>query len=153
MRCHRLTLGLLLVGLTWSGCGSSSPSTVTITTPAAPAAPAPSLAAYVSEDAVVDGPYIKAPTTLGFSADGDLQAVNLVWSDWGSPVTYAHGTFLFREYPSDARVALPGTVTLSVPVTCGGKAYYSTAAVRAPGGPFAPSPLTPFRTPCGGTSE
>jgi hypothetical protein len=136
----------VVAGLVLAGCGSTRTQTVaaplsTQTTPA----PSP---AFVSENAATAGPYVSSPTTLSFSVNGDLEAEHVTWSDWGQRVAIGSGTFLYRSYPSNAVAAIPGTVTLSESMTCGGKLYYSAAVVDAPGGPFTPASPTKFRTPC-----
>lgn len=140
-----LGIGLALAAVPLaSGCGSTHAKTVTVKPAASPEVPS----AYVSEAAPVSGPYVSEPQTLTFSADGDLYAQGLHWSGWGQSVAIGTGTFIFRDYPSDARAAVPGTVTLSLPVKCSGKTYYSAAVVHAPGGPFPTGNATPFDTPC-----
>jgi len=140
MRASRWTLGIL-VGALVIGCGSARTAARRTT--------ASATTAYVSEVAPINGPYLSRPSTVVLSGDGDLVAVHLKWTDWGSPVTYAQGTFLFRVYPSNARSAVAGTLTLSEQLTCGSKLYYEAGVIRAPGAPFRTSPTTPFRTPCG----
>lgn len=146
-------VGVVLAAIGLAACGSSNPKPVTVTVPTGGPSSTPTSSrpeALVSESAPVSGgPYRSAPTKLDFSADGDLTAESLRWSGWGEPVTVATGTFIFRDYPSDAREAISGTVTLSLPVECGGKSYYSAGVVHAPGGPFEPGPgPTKFSTPC-----
>jgi len=151
------------------GCGSTKTKTVTVippgTTPtavststatsasttastASTATPATS-AWLVSRSAGTVGPYVSEPSMLSFSVDGDLSAEHLKWSDWGQPVTFATGTFIFDKPPNHVITTVPGRVTLSRPVSCKGRSYYTVAVVRALGGSFNPSSPTMFSPPCG----
>jgi hypothetical protein len=104
--------------------------------------------AYVSASSATQGPYVAKPTKLGFSADGDLVAQHLKWSDWGQSIAVGKGLFVFREAPSNASDAVSGSVTLSQPKRCNGKLHYTAGVVNAPGGPFKPAGPTTFSADC-----
>ncbi len=94
--------------------------------------------------------YLRHPATLGFSVDGDAVGEHLRWDGWGQPRSIAHGIIDERDYPSNRRVRVRGTIVVSRLQSCRGARYYTREAVHATG-------HLPFRirssslhTPCNG---
>ncbi len=112
-------------------------------------APAAALGGTYVERGGVDV-YLQHPSTLVFSVDGDAEAEELHWSGWGAPRAVAQGIIDERNYPSNSRVRVPGTLTLTDLHSCRGNRYYVHGVVSARGHlPFSPNPLR-FYTPCSG---
>jgi hypothetical protein len=95
--------------------------------------------------------WLQHPRTLRFSVDGDLVAHHLRWTHWGALQTRARGVFAFRNYPSNRRTKVKGTMTLGGRVRCRGAQYYTRILHAHMRGrtPFKPR-LTRIRlyTPC-----
>jgi hypothetical protein len=121
-------IGAVLAGLLALGCGAQT--------------------AYVSENAAATGPYVSRPTTLSFSIEeSPVSAEGLQWSDWGRPVATGNGR-LSRSFAGSTTVSEAGGVTLSKPVTCNGKLYYSAATFQPPGALLTSTSPIPVKTPC-----
>ena len=118
-------IGAVLAGLLALGCGAKT--------------------AYVSEEAAEA--YVSRPTKLSFSSEeGHFSAEDLRWSDWGQPVATGSG-YLSRSY-AGGQASETGSVTLSRPMTCNGKLYYTAATFKPSGELFTPTSPIQLRRPC-----
>jgi hypothetical protein len=120
-------IGAVLAGLLALGCGAKT--------------------AYVSEEAAEAGPYVSRPTKLSFiSEEAHLSAEDLRWSDWGQPVATGSG-YLSNSF-AGGQASETGSVTLSKPVTCNGKLYYTAASLKPSGALFTPTSPIQLKAPC-----
>jgi hypothetical protein len=93
--------------------------------------------------------YLRQPSLLSFSVDGDLEGEHLRWSHWGGGYAIAHGTIYERDgYPTYATSRVSGAIKLNDVRWCDGRRYY-TNAVFYPNGPLLFRPgLVNLITPC-----
>lgn len=95
--------------------------------------------------------YLRHPSLLSFSVDGDLEGLHLRWEHWGAGFTIAQGKIFEREgYPSYSSRTVPGAIRLDRVRWCNGARYYTQAVVY----PYAPllfkaGPIH-LLTPCNG---
>lgn len=95
--------------------------------------------------------YLRHPSLLSFSVDGDLEGLNLRWKHWGAGFSIAHGKIYERQgYPTYTSTTVPGAIKLDQLLWCAGARYYTRARFY----PYAPLPFRagPVRllTPCNG---
>jgi hypothetical protein len=134
----------LALALALAACGGGG-SSVTETTVMRKAHAAPGKT-YLPD--VATGRHLVKPATYRFGGDGDLTATKLEWHGWGEAKATAFGTI--AEHPANGLLdTFSGSVTASVPRTCGGARYYTEVIAHVPKqADFVPTEPTKLDTPC-----
>ena len=103
-------------------------------------------------DVYVSDPFSRQeqePLEFQFSVNGDLVGVDLAWTDWGEPAATAEGHLDIRDYPSNDRIRVSGSIVFNELRDCAGRRYYTRAEVTfSEEAPFEPQPIS-MGTPCG----